>query len=171
MYHIFKTDFVHRLNVYISVKSMYTLLKRNFKKKRLPEEKFVEIGYVEVYVQRLCFAVKQTDDEILQGSLERCLERGGVNPKRIKKENPTPEEKREFYEKNCVICFDEKPTVIYQPCGHVVVCTRCHRKWDNFCPKCRTPISNYWYTYLEKRKLPLEIDDDSFSENFFIIRI
>lgn len=43
---------------------------------------------------------------------------------------------------NCNICFDEKISIIFIPCGHYVACFECSIRL-NECPVCRNYISSY----------------------------
>jgi len=48
-------------------------------------------------------------------------------------------------EEECIICFDPKPLVKLNPCGHKNVCQECFdaiAAKDNSCPKCRTPVQS-----------------------------
>jgi hypothetical protein len=51
---------------------------------------------------------------------------------------------------DCVICLDEKPNVVFGPCGHSCMCNTCCEqmkkiKQSNQCPLCRRAISNIFY--------------------------
>ena len=46
-------------------------------------------------------------------------------------------------EKECVICFENKPNILYTECLHVVSCSSCDTKGKfTKCPFCRTRINN-----------------------------
>lgn len=47
-------------------------------------------------------------------------------------------------ERECVMCLSEEMSVVFLPCAHQVVCTKCNelheKKGMKDCPSCRTPI-------------------------------
>ena len=46
-------------------------------------------------------------------------------------------------EPECIICFENKPNILYLECLHVCVCNECDRKGKfSKCPICRTKIKN-----------------------------
>ena len=46
-------------------------------------------------------------------------------------------------EKECVICFENKPNILYTECLHIVACSSCDAKGKFIkCPFCRTKIKN-----------------------------
>ena len=46
-------------------------------------------------------------------------------------------------ESECVICFENKPNMLYLECMHLCVCNRCDGKGKfHKCPMCRTKIKN-----------------------------
>lgn len=46
---------------------------------------------------------------------------------------------QQFVESECVVCLNAGCEVIYLPCGHVCVCSKCSASLVN-CPLCRSPI-------------------------------
>uniref|UniRef100_A0A0P4WJG3 RING-type domain-containing protein n=1 Tax=Scylla olivacea TaxID=85551 RepID=A0A0P4WJG3_SCYOL len=46
---------------------------------------------------------------------------------------------QQFVEAECVVCMNAGCEVIYLPCGHVCVCSKCSSSLGN-CPLCRSPI-------------------------------
>lgn len=50
-----------------------------------------------------------------------------------------PPIEQQFVEAECVVCLNAGCQVIYLPCGHVCVCSKCSSSLVN-CPLCRTPI-------------------------------
>jgi len=47
----------------------------------------------------------------------------------------------------CVICWDDRKTVVLLPCRHLCVCVSCSKKlWNNTqketCPICRNDVEN-----------------------------
>lgn len=46
---------------------------------------------------------------------------------------------QQFLESECVVCLDAGCEVLYLPCGHVCVCSRCSTSLES-CPLCRAPI-------------------------------
>ena len=46
-------------------------------------------------------------------------------------------------EDDCVVCFENKPNILYTECMHFAVCTLCDKKGDfKSCPLCRKKIKN-----------------------------
>ena len=50
----------------------------------------------------------------------------------------------------CVICLDEKPNIVFGPCGHSCMCNTCCEQMKKIqqskqCPLCRRAISNIFY--------------------------
>ena len=46
-------------------------------------------------------------------------------------------------EKECVVCFENKPNILYTECLHIVSCSSCDTKGKfTKCPFCRTRINN-----------------------------
>ena len=46
-------------------------------------------------------------------------------------------------EDDCVVCFENKPNILYTECMHFAVCTSCDKKGDfKSCPLCRKKIKN-----------------------------
>lgn len=41
---------------------------------------------------------------------------------------------------DCCLCLDEKATIRFQPCGHVVMCKDCSKLWSETCPVCRESV-------------------------------
>ena len=57
-------------------------------------------------------------------------------------DGPKPLQKA-IKEKECVICFENKPNILYTECLHIVVCSSCDAKGKFIkCPFCRTKIKN-----------------------------
>jgi len=57
-------------------------------------------------------------------------------------EQPTAPKEVEIYEeKECVICLDNLPDVIFLPCGHTCTCDKCGANLKE-CPLCRVEISS-----------------------------
>ena len=53
------------------------------------------------------------------------------------------EVKTTIKEDDCVICFENKPNILYTECMHFAVCTLCDKKGDfKSCPLCRKKIKN-----------------------------
>lgn len=50
-----------------------------------------------------------------------------------------PPIEQQFVEAECVVCLNSGCEVIYLPCGHVCVCSKCSSSLVN-CPLCRAPI-------------------------------
>ena len=51
--------------------------------------------------------------------------------------------RRAILEPECIICFENKPNILYTNCLHFVVCNVCDSKGRfNKCPLCRTKIKN-----------------------------
>jgi len=49
---------------------------------------------------------------------------------------------------DCVICLDEKPNVVFGPCGHSCMCKVCFEQMQKIkqqCPLCRRPITNLFF--------------------------
>lgn len=58
----------------------------------------------------------------------------------LEEENGAPSAPpQQFVESECVVCLDSGCEVIYLPCGHVCVCSKCSASVAN-CPLCRAPI-------------------------------
>jgi Zinc finger, C3HC4 type (RING finger) len=49
-----------------------------------------------------------------------------------------------FEETDCIICLDAKPDMVYDICGHMCICKKCHgvNKNSNKCPMCNTNNKN-----------------------------
>ena len=57
-------------------------------------------------------------------------------------DEPTPP-KKAITEKECIICLENKPNILYTECLHIVVCVSCDSKGEfSKCPMCRTKIKN-----------------------------
>ena len=51
--------------------------------------------------------------------------------------------KKAITESECIICFENKPNMLYTDCLHVCVCNSCDRKGKfTKCPMCRTKLKN-----------------------------
>lgn len=50
-------------------------------------------------------------------------------------------------EKECSVCLDAKPNVVFLPCGHVTACQQCSQQ-INTCPLCREVIDSFHRVYL-----------------------
>ena len=50
-----------------------------------------------------------------------------------------PPIEQQFVESECVVCLNARCEVIYLPCGHVCVCSKCSSPLGQ-CPLCRSPI-------------------------------
>ena len=51
--------------------------------------------------------------------------------------------KKTITESECIICFENKPNMLYTDCLHLCVCNDCDRKGKfTKCPLCRTKIKN-----------------------------
>jgi hypothetical protein len=53
----------------------------------------------------------------------------------------------------CIVCWNDKKTVVLLPCKHLCVCVSCSKKlWDNTqkatCPICRTEVNNLLEVYV-----------------------
>lgn len=46
----------------------------------------------------------------------------------------------------CVVCLDNKPDIVFLPCGHVCTCAQCCSQLDD-CPMCRQNISQKFRLY------------------------
>lgn len=47
---------------------------------------------------------------------------------------------------SCTICLDNEANIIFIPCGHTVVCSKCvknTRKYNKLCPICKRPVTEY----------------------------
>ena len=48
-----------------------------------------------------------------------------------------------YKKEQCVICLDDKPNILFNPCLHVCVCFQCDEvKLLKDCPYCRKNIEN-----------------------------
>ena len=57
-------------------------------------------------------------------------------------EEPTPLKKAVF-EKECIVCFEKQPDILYIECLHRCICVSCDTKGEfKKCPMCRTKINN-----------------------------
>ena len=46
-------------------------------------------------------------------------------------------------EEVCAICYDNKPNIIFKPCGHTSICKSCYNLGKiNTCPMCRTKLTH-----------------------------
>ena len=46
-------------------------------------------------------------------------------------------------ESECIICYENKPNILFSECMHICVCNVCDSKGRfNKCPMCRTKIKN-----------------------------
>ena len=51
--------------------------------------------------------------------------------------------KRYKTEEVCAICFDNKPNIIFKPCGHTSICNICYETGEiKVCPLCRTKLTH-----------------------------
>ena len=51
--------------------------------------------------------------------------------------------KKTITESECIICFENKPNMLYTDCLHLCVCNSCDRKGKfTKCPMCRTKLKN-----------------------------
>lgn len=53
-------------------------------------------------------------------------------------------------EKDCCICLDRKVTIVFVPCGHLIVCEDCSKQISNAkqeCPICRNPVRQHIKIY------------------------
>jgi hypothetical protein len=64
-----------------------------------------------------------------------------------------------FEETDCIICLDQKPSLVFNLCGHICICDKCHvvNKSSNKCPMCNT---NNTCAYSVKDEKPGDDDDD-----------
>jgi hypothetical protein len=46
-------------------------------------------------------------------------------------------------ERLCAVCLTETKNVVLQPCNHLVMCTACFAKCNDFCPQCRTGVRGH----------------------------
>ena len=64
------------------------------------------------------------------------------DPDDMEDDNPKPILKA-ITEKECVVCFENKPNILYTECLHIVSCSSCDTKGKfSKCPLCRTKIKN-----------------------------
>ena len=65
-------------------------------------------------------------------------------------------------ESMCAVCWENKPNVLFLPCGHVIACVQCASNTDlgDDCPMCREPVQA---RYLHKT------GDDQFIDDFEIL--
>jgi len=48
----------------------------------------------------------------------------------------------------CVICLDKVRTILFQPCNHLVCCTKCSKIVNSKCPICRKEITSSLRVYM-----------------------
>jgi hypothetical protein len=84
-----------------------------------------------------------------------------ADEKKCKSDNDTTvtedsENDKKIEETDCVICFDAKPNIIHDPCGHGGVCKNCSLEYvknENTCMFCRTKIDRLFVIeYSESKK-------------------
>ena len=50
--------------------------------------------------------------------------------------------RHDTYQPECLICMDNEPDVAFAPCGHILVCSKCLKKYHiELCPICRVKIT------------------------------
>ena len=93
-------------------------------------------------------AVKHEDiPYVMVSLLERIKERGYEQKIRNKHEHEAKEG-----DNSCVACYEVIPSIKNQPCGHVVLCSRCNwhlirvsieNRTPLICSWCRTPVKDF----------------------------
>ena len=96
---------------------------------------------------RLSWENKYNDNFNIEGSFFVCID---VNAMVIPDYDSNDDEdvydnvvKKTITESECIICFENKPNMLYTDCLHLCVCNVCDSKGKfNKCPLCRTKIKN-----------------------------
>ena len=84
---------------------------------------------------------KYVDNEEITGNFLIYLEITLYIDPSLKEDNC--EIKTTINEEECVICYENKPNILYSDCCHIAVCNVCDSKGRfNKCPMCRTKIKN-----------------------------
>ena len=66
-----------------------------------------------------------------------------------------------FTEDNCLVCLENKPTILYSSCNHLVVCNECEANGKfKYCVKCREQCFRKIRIIKEKDKLDKCVGDD-----------
>ena len=96
---------------------------------------------------RISWENKYNDNFNIEGSFFVCID---VNAMVIPDYDSNDDEdvydnvvKKTITESECIICFENKPNMLYTDCLHLCVCNVCDSKGKfNKCPLCRTKIKN-----------------------------
>ena len=54
-------------------------------------------------------------------------------------------------DRQCVVCMDAVPNVVFKPCRHMICCSKCSdsiQKNNNMCPACRSVIKKKYCVFL-----------------------
>ena len=73
-----------------------------------------------------------------------------ISMKQIQTENKFLKETLEKYEEQnlCKICMDKEKCILFQPCGHLIICENCIPSLEKKCPLCRQPIKKFVKAYM-----------------------
>ena len=89
---------------------------------------------------------KYNDNFNIEGNFFVCIDVDAmVIPDYVSNDEVEDDEpaRRAILEPECIICFENKPNILYTNCLHFVVCNVCDSKGRfNKCPLCRTKIKN-----------------------------
>ena len=77
--------------------------------------------------------------------LEAERQRRGAEIRRLKENQQTRDTRRA---RECIVCMEASPEVVFVPCGHLVCCVACAEQVES-CPSCRAEIAQRVRTYLD----------------------
>jgi hypothetical protein len=86
-------------------------------------------------------ALDRMDEEMEGLAVTHSLDEGVAGPSAAE-----PAEDAVLVDPNCIVCLDERKSVLFLPCKHICVCEACARKLTRArpasCPLCRAPIAD-----------------------------
>ena len=132
---------IFRIGDRLTTESTYRLYVEQVEDYELQQKHIYSIAYNNIEDQISCENKFDDDFTIVEGNF-----RIGIDITAYVVEDYDEDDhkiKTTIKEDDCVVCFENKPNILYTECMHFAVCTSCDKKGDfKSCPLCRKKIKN-----------------------------
>ena len=126
------------------VESSFRLYVEIIEEDELNEKHIYSMSYNNIK-NKISFENKYNEDFSIEGIFRICLNIACYvyEDEDIEEDEEHTVVKKSIKEDECVICFENKPNILFVECLHICVCKQCDKKGNfNKCPLCRKKINN-----------------------------